>query len=297
MVESEAGVKIRHPEHLAALHGEARQLHIWLDGMSDVIKLSSPLTREFWEVPILFESATLLAINKPPLLLTSPDRNDPERPNLMKLLHQGIAKGAAWARQRNLDYLMNVHRPDFETSGVLLLTKSRQMLVAMANLFGSESIRKTYVALVEGRPPASFQSEARIGQHPHRPGVMRVDQKHGKRCQTSFQLLEQYQNCAILHCIPRTGRTHQIRVHLRFAGFPIIGDAVYGGRPLLLSSLKSGYRLKGNRSERPLIATTALHAERLSFVEPGSGQTIGIDAPWPKDLVVAVKYLRRYAAL
>src|SRR5688572_8361182 len=73
----------------------------------NVIKLSSAATREFWAIPVLFEDDHMLALNKPPCLLTSPDRYDPERPNLMKLLHHDIERGAAWARDRNISYLSN----------------------------------------------------------------------------------------------------------------------------------------------------------------------------------------------
>src|SRR5882724_4883703 len=95
------------------------------DFMSEVIKLSSPATREFWEMPVLFEDEHLLALDKPAGLLTSPDRYDPARPNLMKLLHAGIERGAPWAKQRGLSYLMNAHRLDFETSGIILLAMSK----------------------------------------------------------------------------------------------------------------------------------------------------------------------------
>jgi 23S rRNA-/tRNA-specific pseudouridylate synthase len=108
-------------------------------------------------------------------------------------------------------------------------------------------------------------------------------------------LAEKFQNCSLLKCQPFTGRTHQIRVHLRQAGLPIIGDELYGGSPLLLSHLKTGYRLKPNKTERPLIDRVALHAEQLSFVHPLTGAEVLIDSPWPKDFTVAVKYLRRYA--
>src|SRR5206468_959441 len=92
-------------------------------GVNDPIKLSSPDTREFWEIPVLFEDDHLLALNKPPGLLTSPDRCDPDRPNLMKLLHAGIAAGKPWASQHQLSYLANAQRLDFDTSGVILLAK------------------------------------------------------------------------------------------------------------------------------------------------------------------------------
>src|SRR5690242_1640300 len=104
----------------------------------NVIKLSSQETREFWEIPVLFEDEHLLAVDKPAGLLASPDRYDPQRPNLMRLLHDGIRDGKPWARERGLTYLMNAHRLDFETSGVMLLAKSKPVLVQLANLFGSE---------------------------------------------------------------------------------------------------------------------------------------------------------------
>ena len=106
--------------------------------MSPALKLSAPATHEFWEIPVLFEDAHLLALDKPAGLLTSPDRYDAERPNLMRLLHDGIAAAKPWARERQLTYLSNAHRLDFETSGVILLAKNKPALVALANLFGTE---------------------------------------------------------------------------------------------------------------------------------------------------------------
>ena len=118
----------------------------------DVIKLSAPATKEFWEIPVLFEDEYLLALDKPSGLLTSPDRYDLERPNLMRLLHEGIAAQKPWATKRNLTYLSNAHRLDSETSGVLLLTKSKPALVALANLFCTDQPAKTYFALIAGLP-------------------------------------------------------------------------------------------------------------------------------------------------
>lgn len=260
-----------------------------------VIKLSSPATQNFWEIPVLFEDEHLLAVNKPALLLTSPDRDNPELPNLIALLHRDIERGAPWAKQRNLNYLMNAHRLDSETTGVLLLAKSKPALVALANAFGSDKPLKIYAALVHGRPvDGSFRIEAKLAPHPTKPSLMRVEPKSGKRSITEFTVREEFARTSLLECRPRTSRPHQIRAHLRHAGFPIVGDAEYGGRPLLLSKLKSNYQLKPGQTERPLIATTALHAEQLKIPHAITGAEIVIDAPWPKDLTVALKYLRRF---
>lgn len=265
--------------------------------MSGVLKLSSPATAEFWEIPVLFEDDRLLALNKPPRLLVSPDRYDPNRPNLMKLLHRDVERGAAWARERHLTYLMNAHRLDFETSGVILLAKDKPALVDLATQFGSEKPVKTYVALVRGSTAkTTFSTDASLAPHPLRPGYMRVDPRHGKRSRTEFSVRETFNGFVLLECRPLTGRTHQIRVHLKSLHLPIVGDELYGGPPLLLSTLKSLYRLKRGQTERPLLDRVALHAEKLTVRRPDGGEAVAIEAPWPKDLTVAVKYLRRYSS-
>lgn len=264
----------------------------------DIIKLSSPATREYWEISVLFEDDHLLAVDKPSGLLTSPDRYDRDRPNLMKLLHAGIADGKPWAQQHNRGYLANAHRLDFETSGIILLAKSKPVLVALADQFGSNKPLKRYVALINGAPPEDeFEVDVKINQHPVRLGTMRVDRRHGKKSRTRFFVLERYRNHTLLRCEPITGRTHQIRVHLQFARLPIVGDGLYHGAPLKLSRLKRRFLLKEGEVEKPLMARVALHAEELNLPHPVTGEMITIKSPWPKDFAVAVKYLRRYAGL
>jgi len=266
------------------------------ESIPPVIKLSSPPTREFWEIPVLYEDAHLLAIDKPGGLLTSPDRYDPNRPNLLKLLHAGILANKSWARQRALHYLMNAHRLDCETSGVLLLARSKPVLVALADAFGCEKPYKKYIALAQGIPPADrFDVDAKLAAHPAQLGLMRVDPKRGKRAHTVFTVLERFKSWTLLQCEPRTSRPQQIRVHLRHVGLPLVGDTLYGGKPLWLSRFKPGYRLKPGHTERPLLDRAALHAQELSLSHPITGEALTLSAPWPKDLTVAVKYLRRYA--
>jgi RluA family pseudouridine synthase len=264
--------------------------------VSAAIKLSSPATKEFWEIPVLFEDGDLLVLDKPSGLLVSPDRLDAERPSLMKLLHAGIELQKPWAKERHLTYLANAHRLDFETSGVILLAKNKPALVELANLFGSEKPLKKYVAIAWGAPPEkNFEVDAKLAPHPLKIGQMRVDPREGKKSKTGFEVLEQYSDWCLLRCAPLTDRTHQIRMHLKHAGFPVVGDELYGGKLLWLSRLKRDFRLKPGREERPLMSRSALHAEELTLPHPVTKELVTIKSEWPKDLRVAVKYLRLYA--
>jgi 23S rRNA pseudouridine1911/1915/1917 synthase len=263
--------------------------------VSATVKLSSPATKEFWEIPVLFEDGDLLALDKPSGLLTSPDRYDAERPNLMNLLHAGIEQQKPWAKERNLTYLANAHRLDFETSGIILMAKNKPALITLANLFGSEQPVNTYLALAWGIPPEkNFEVDAKLSPHPVKIGEMRVDPKSGKKSKTEFEVLEQYSDWCLVRCTPRTSRTHQIRIHLKHAGFPIVGDQLYGGKQLWLSRLKRDYRLKPGREERPLMARACLHAEELTLPHPVTNELVTIKSEWPKDIRVALKYLRQY---
>ena len=265
--------------------------------MPDAVKLSSPDTGEFWEIPVLFEDGHLLALNKPAQLPVSPDRCGPERPSLMQLLHRDIERGAPWAGRRRLGYLMNAHRLDFETSGVILLAKNKAALIALAAQFAAGQPRRIYAALVRGSSGAdTFSTDAKLAPHPLQMGVVRVDPKEGKRSSTAFAVRERFDGCLLLECRPCPDRPHQIRAHLKHLRLPLVGDEVYGGRPLLLSTLKSGYHLKRGQVERPLMARPALHMEQVAVEHPATGATLTLAAPWPKDLTVSIKYLRRYAA-
>src|ERR1017187_4476350 len=214
----------------------------------------------------------------------------------MRLLHTGIADKKPWARERNLIYLSNSHRPDPETSGVILLAKNKPALVALANLFSSGKALKKYVALAHGNPAAEqFEVDAKLAPHPVKSGLMCVDPKSGKQSKTQFEVLEIFSGWMLLRCLSFIERAHQIRVHLRHAGFPVVGDELYRGKPLWLSRLKRDFRLKPGSEERPLISRAALHAEELTLPHPVTGETATITAPRPNDLKVALKYLRQFA--
>jgi RluA family pseudouridine synthase len=257
--------------------------------VSSLIKLSAPATGEYWEIQVLFEDDLLLALDKPARLLTSPDRYDPDRPNLMKLLHRDLERGAPWARQRGLTYLANAHRLDFETSGVILLAKSKPALVKLADLFGSEKPAKTYVAVVQGNPAEDlFTVSRKLAPHPVKLGLVRVDNKRGKKASTRFRVMERFRRHTLIECQPLTGRTHQIRVHLAHIGHPLIGDPAYGtraGRGVARTG-ETGAAIAG-------FARQALHARLLGFTHPVTGENLTFESPLPADMVELLTNLER----
>jgi 23S rRNA pseudouridine1911/1915/1917 synthase len=264
--------------------------------MSATIKLSFPATQGFWEIPVLYEDEHLLALDKPSDLLTTPDLQEPDRPSLMKLLQAGLERGATWTKEGGRTYLRQSHRLDSELSGVILLAKSKPVLVALMNLFGAEKTGFRHVALVREAPPEErFTVEAKLAPNLSRPGLMQVDPKRGKAARTSFEVREKLAGYTLLQCDSATNRAHQVRAHLGHAGLPAVGDRAYGGKLLMLSRLKKNYRLKENQIERPLLARPGLHAEALTLPHPVTGAALSITAVWPKDLNVALKYLRKYA--
>jgi RluA family pseudouridine synthase len=264
--------------------------------MSLPVKLSSPATREFWEIPVLFEDDHLLALAKAAGLAVSPSLTEPERPALMSLLHAAIAAGKPWAAERKLDFLANAHRLDPEASGVLLLARNKPALAALADRLGTEMSGRSYIALAYGTPRAAqFEVDARLSPLPENPDQTRLDLKQGKKSRTRFNVVETFDGFALIRCEPVTDRPQQIRLHLRHAGLRVVGDSVHGGGPLYLSRLKRDYRLKPGREERPLLSGVTLHADSINLPHPVTGDDLTISAPWPKDLKVAVKYLRQYA--
>lgn len=264
--------------------------------MPEAIKLSSPATGEFWEIPILFEDEHLLALNKPAELLVSPDRANPERPSLIELLHRDIKRGAPWARHLGADYLVNAHRVDFGVTGVILLARNKAALIALATQFNTDEPRRVYSALVRGSPPGdTFATDAKLAPHPLQMGITRVDPHQGKRSRTEFTVRERLGDCTLLEGRPCPDRPHQVRVHLRHLRLPVVADDIYGGHPLFLSRLKPDYTLKKGQTERPLISRPALHLEQILIDHPVSGEPLKITAAPDKDFNVSIKYLRRYA--
>lgn len=253
-------------------------------GQSERVEKTSPVPLP----PVLFEDEALVAFDKPAGLLSAPDRWDKEETHLVRL-----------AQERFGPETFNVHRLDYETTGVILFAKTRGALTGAARQFAEGKARKRYLALTRGSPEKEEMVVDRpISTDPGCPGKMRMSHRYGRPAVTRLHLLTRWRGYSLVEAFPETGRTHQVRVHLSAVGSPIVADPLYGdGQPLLLSKLKAKYKFKEGREERPLLARVALHAESLELQHPVTGAMLRIVAPLPKDFEVSVRYLRRFAGL
>ena len=250
---------------------------------------------------VLLNDADLIAVAKPAGLATIPGRTEEDAADnvIARVAHQLHlpASGSADPRVRV------VHRLDKDTSGVLLFAKHTAAQRQLSGQFQHSQTRKQYLALVAGRPPGDEGTvDAPLGPHPSRPHRMAVLRHGGRDAVTDWQVVARYHNYALLRVFPRTGRTHQIRVHLESIGLPLAVDPLYhpvgGGHAagLFLSRFKRDYRPNGSgERERPLIDRLTLHAESLRFAHPADGRTVELTAPPPKDFRAAVNMLGRHA--
>lgn len=265
--------------------------------MSDpaILKVSAPEKRAFWKLPVLFEGDGLLALEKPSHLLVTPEKQRAEDPVLTKILQRDLAQSTAWNRQRQYNFLDVLYTLDFEASGIVLFATDKKVFTAVRNLIGSRQIEFQFSVIAHGNAPDdAFTIDLKLAPHPTRNWMMRINRTKGKQSETRIEVKERYRTWQLLECHTETLRPHQVRVHLQAAQHPVMGDALYGGDLLMLSQLKRKYRSKRAEPEKPLIDRAAIHLSRVTFTHPVSEETIQIECPLPKDLAVAIKYLRQY---
>jgi 23S rRNA pseudouridine1911/1915/1917 synthase len=241
---------------------------------------------------ILLDTPDLAAIHKPAGLATIPGRAETTSALEQLAAQLGLpCSGAADPRVRV------VHRLDKDTSGVLLFARHIDAQRHLSHQFQNNTVEKEYLALVAGRPADDEGTiDAHLAPHPTNPKLMSVS-KHGRPALTLWKVEQRFRAHTLIRCFPKTGKTHQIRVHLRHAGMPLAIDPLYNptAPPLLLSALKRDYRAtRGEAEERPLIARLTLHAEKLRFQDL-SGAQVELIAPPPKDFRATVNQLSKLA--
>ena len=237
-----------------------------------------------WQDWIIFENDDLIAINKPSGLLSIPDREGKEI-SLKKIL------------QGKYPAIFTVHRLDRDTSGLIIFAKNEAAHKHLSVQFETRQTEKLYLGLVLGSI-ANKQGtiDSPIAEHPVKPGLMVINRK-GKASLTEYEVIEDYRIFSWVQFNIHTGRTHQIRIHMKDIGHPIVKDELYGdGKPLLLSSIKHRFKLSKNElEERPILDRLALHAWKLSFITP-AGESLTLEAPLPKDLRATLQQLGKRKA-
>jgi 23S rRNA pseudouridine1911/1915/1917 synthase len=229
---------------------------------------------------IIFENDEFIALNKPAGLLSVPDRTQ-SAPSLKDLLIEKYKQ------------IFTVHRLDRETSGVIIFAKTAESHQFLSVIFQEREVEKTYRGIVWGVPAsASGKIELPIMEHPSKNGTMIIHRK-GKSASTGYEVLENFGKYALMRFDLFTGRTHQIRVHMKDSGHPILCDPLYGdGKPIYVSTLKKNYKHSGFNEEKPILARLALHASKISFTDM-QGKLFTLEAEMPKDLRALLSQMRK----
>lgn len=246
-------------------------------------------------IEVLYENEDLLVLNKPAGLPVIPDHWDPELPHLQGIIQSRYEKLSGQKKQA----IRVVHRIDADTSGVVLFARSGEMHRQLNLLFENDKIQKTYLAIVQGAPAENEGAiDLALKPHPTRPQFIEVH-KEGKPSVTNYKVIERFEYFSLLEVYPQTGRTHQIRVHLREINCPLAVDPLYGNRHSIdLSGIKTGYVPKDIYEKNPpLISRLTLHAFRIQFRNPINGEEQLFEAPPPKDFMALLKALRKWNSL
>lgn len=254
------------------------------------------ITPEDIPLDIVYEDEDVLVVNKPAGLVVHPGHGN---------WTGTLVNALAWHLRDNPDYDVNdprlglVHRIDKDTSGLLVVAKTPDAKTHLGKQFFNKTTKREYRALVWGIPsPATGRIEGNIGRSLKdrlQMAVYPTDSELGKHAVTHYEVLEQLGHVSLVRCVLETGRTHQIRVHMRHIGHPLFNDARYGGDQILRGTTAASYRQFVNNC-LAICPRQALHARTLGFVHPRTGEEMFFSAPIPTDMEQLIERWRNYAA-
>ncbi len=243
---------------------------------------------------IVYEDDTVLVVNKPAGLVVHPGHGN----------YSGtLVNALAYHFRNDTEYDVNdprlglVHRIDKDTSGLLVVAKTPDAKTDLGRQFFNKTTKREYMAVVWGIPsPASGRIEGNIGRNPKDRLQMTVlpdDDPNGKHAVTHYEVIETLGHVSVVRCVLETGRTHQIRVHMRHIGHPLLADARYGGDQVLRGIPSANYR-KFVANCFDLCPRQALHARTLGFRHPKTGEEMFFTAPVPSDITAMIERWRAY---
>jgi 23S rRNA pseudouridine1911/1915/1917 synthase len=242
---------------------------------------------------IVFEDLHLLVVNKPAGMVVHPAYNN----------WSGTLVNALTYHFQNLPTMPDnhgrpglVHRIDKDTSGLLVVAKTEQAMSGLAKQFYDHSIDRSYTALVWGVPdPESGTINVNLGRSfkDRRITAAFPDGDHGRRAITHYQMIKPLRYVSLINCKLETGRTHQIRAHMKYIGHPLFNDATYGGDRILKGTLFSKYKAFVENCFK-ILPRQALHAKSLGFVHPASGEFLKFNSELPEDFKQLIDKWERY---
>lgn len=244
---------------------------------------------------IVYEDRYVLVVNKPAGLVVHPGHGN----------YDGtLVNALAWHFRDTPDYDVNdprlglVHRIDKDTSGLLVVAKTPDAKTDLGRQFFNKTTKREYVAVVWGQPdPASGTVATNLGRNPKdrlQMTTFPLDSPEGKRAVTHYDTLEPLAHVSVVKCVLETGRTHQIRVHMKSIGHPLFNDARYGGDKILRGVRSSTYQAFINNCFE-LCPRQALHARTLGFRHPHTGEEMFFTAPLPEDMSMLIERWRTYS--
>jgi 23S rRNA pseudouridine1911/1915/1917 synthase len=235
----------------------------------------------FKQIEFIYEDDDLIVVSKPSGLLSIPDRYKDNAPNLKSFLSEKYAE------------IYTVHRIDRETSGIICFARNEKSHKWLNEQFSERKVTKIYWALVQGKPmydegiidiPIINDMKNTGKMYPH---------KDGKPAETKFRLLKNFGNISLMEFFPLTGRTHQIRVHSKYIGCPLLVDHLYGNQDAFyLSSVKKKFNQGKFDEEKPIISRLTLHAKSLEFIHPNQTK-VKFESALPKDLQAGINQLSK----
>jgi 23S rRNA pseudouridine1911/1915/1917 synthase len=229
---------------------------------------------------ILYEDDALVVLNKPPGLVVHPASGNEIHTLVNALLHhcRGQLSGIGGVARPGI-----VHRLDKDTSGCMVAAKHDESHVALSAQFAGRQVSKIYHAIVCGEMQRDAgEIRAAIARHPSHRKCMTVDEDVGREAHTSYRVLERLTASTLAEATLHTGRTHQIRVHFKYLGYPLVGDSIYGHRQNTRLTELTQFKA----------ARQMLHSFQLSFTHPRTGKRMRFEAPHPEDFLDALSALR-----
>jgi 23S rRNA pseudouridine1911/1915/1917 synthase len=264
---------------------------------SDLSPEETDVVPEKMDLDIVYEDADLMIINKPAGMVVHPGSG-----NYSGTLLNGVSY---YLQQQNpviteavLPRFGLVHRIDKNTSGLLVLAKSDTAMRQLAKQFFDHTIKRQYLALVWGDMESDTGTiVAHVGRHQRFRKLFEAypEGDHGKEAITHYRVLERFGYVTLVECILETGRTHQIRVHMKYAGHPLFNDDFYGGDKIVKGTVFSRYKQFVENCFQ-LCQRQALHAKTLGFIHPVTGKEMFFEAPLPADMEQVIEKWRQYTS-